>query len=228
MTNSTSPVARALIDSAPVAFGYIPLGAAFGVLFADLGYVWVLAPFAALIIFAGSAQFLAVGLLAAGAGYLEAFAATLVLNARHLFYGLSVLDRYPARGLARWYLMFGLTDETYSLVTTRPIPEPSDRVAYYVTLTAVNQSYWILGCTLGASLQSLFHFNSEGFEFALVALFVVLLLEQMKRLNARWPLLVALAASIGAYSLLQAQFLVLAIALCLAALSLWYVRTAHG
>ncbi len=228
MIRSRAPVTRALIDSAPVTFGYIPLGAAFGLLFADLGYTWVLAPFAALIIFAGSAQFLAVGLLAAGAGYLEAFVATLVLNARHLFYGLSVLDRYPARGLARWYLMFGLTDETYSLVTTKPVPEPADRVPYYVALTALNQSYWILGCTLGASMQSLFQLNAEGFEFALVALFVVLLLEQMTTMDVQWPLLVALVASIGTYALLESQFLVMAIALCVATLGLWYARTADG
>lgn len=228
MIRPTSPIARALTDSAPVAFGYIPLGTAFGVLFADLGYLWVLAPLAALIIFAGSAQFLAVGLLASGAGYLEAFAATLVLNARHVFYGLSVLDRYPSRGIARWYLMFGLTDETYSLVATRPVPEPVDRVPYYITLTAANHSYWIVGCALGASLQTLFQFNSDGFEFALVALFAVLLLEHMKTLEAWWPLWVACAASMGAYLVLGSQFLVLAIALCVAALSVWHVRSAHG
>ena len=90
--------------------GYVPLGMAFGLLFQSLGYHWLFAPLAGLIIYAGSAQFMAVGLLASGVPYAEAFIATLLLNSRHIFYGLSVLDRYPERGLSRWYLIFGLTD----------------------------------------------------------------------------------------------------------------------
>lgn len=220
MTFDRAPVRRAIVDSAPVAFGYVPLGTAFGVLFADLGYHWIFSPIAALIVFAGSAQFLAVGLLAAGASYGEAFLATLVLNARHIFYGLSVLDRYPDRGWARWYLIFGLTDETYALVTARPVPKEPDRVPYYLTLTGFNQSYWVLGCTMGAALQSMFHFRSDGFEFALVALFVVLLIEQLKTLVSRWPLVTAATVSVLAFVLFEAQFLVVAIAACLVVVAL--------
>ena len=208
---------EALRDSAPVMFGYIPLGMAFGVLFQSLGYHWLFAPLAGVVIYAGSAQFMAVGLLAAGVSYTEAFVATLVLNSRHIFYGLSVLSRYPKHGLSRWYLIFGLTDETYSLITAKP-PESSGTGPYFVYLTGLNQSYWVLGCALGASLQSFFAFDSAGFEFALVALFLVLLIEQVRSMSEPWLLAVALCASGLAYVLVPNQFLLVAIGLCLVTL----------
>ena len=198
-------------------FGYIPLGMAFGVLFQTLGYHWLFAPLAGLLIYAGSAQFMAVGLLGAGVSYAEAFVATLVLNSRHIFYGLSVLDHYPDRGLSRWYLIFGLTDETYSLITAKP-PGSLDRTPYLLYLTGLNQSYWVMGCALGASLQSFFAFDSRGFEFALVALFLVLLIEQIHTMRERWLLAVALVASTLTYALVPSQFLLVAISLCLAVL----------
>ena len=200
-----SDFSEALRDSAPVMFGYIPLGMAFGVLFQSLGYHWIFAPLAGVLIYAGSAQFMAVGLLAAGVSYAEAFIATLVLNSRHIFYGLSVMSRYPTRGLSRWYLIFGLTDETYSLITARP-PQSPGNVRYYVYLTGLNQSYWVIGCALGASLQSFYAFDSRGFEFALVALFLVLLIEQVRTMDERWLLAVALSASVLAYFSFQINF----------------------
>jgi 4-azaleucine resistance transporter AzlC len=95
-----------------------------------------------------------------------------------------VLDRYPKRGVLRWYLIFGLTDETYSLVTAKT-PERQDSDHYYLYLTALNQCYWVLGCGLGSSLQSMVEFDSRGFEFALVALFLVLLIEQIRAIDDR-------------------------------------------
>jgi 4-azaleucine resistance transporter AzlC len=219
-----SDFSEAFKDSAPVMFGYIPLGMAFGVLFQSLGYHWLFAPFAGLVIYAGSAQFMAVGLLAAGVSYAEAFVATLVLNSRHIFYGLSLLSRYPKDGLTRWYLIFGLTDETYSLITAK-LPESSGGTLYLVCLTGLNQSYWVIGCALGASLQSFFSFDSRGFEFALVALFLVLLIEQVRTMSERSLLVVAFGASVLAYILIPNQFLLVAIGLCLAIL---IVRVSSG
>ncbi|MDC3032912.1 AzlC family ABC transporter permease [Litorivicinus sp.] len=221
---TASDFSEALRDSAPVMFGYIPLGMTFGVLFQSLGHHWVFAPLAGVLIYAGSAQFMAVGLLAAGASYAEAFISTLVLNSRHIFYGLSVMSRYPARGLSRWYLIFGLTDETYSLITARP-PQSPGNVRYYVFLTGLNQSYWVIGCALGASLQSLYAFDSRGFEFALVALFLVLLIEQVRTMDECWLLAVALSASVLAYLLIPNQFLLVAIGMCLVTL---FVRVRTG
>ena len=212
-----SDFSEALRDSAPVMFGYVPLGMAFGVFFQSLGYHWIYAPLAGVLIYAGSAQFMAVGLLAASVSYAEAFIATLVLNSRHIFYGLSVMSRYPASGLSRWYLIFGLTDETYSLITARPPQSPSN-VRYFVYLTGMNQSYWVIGCALGASLQSFFAFDSRGFEFGLVALFLVLLIEQVRTMSERWLLAVALSASVLGYLILPNQCLIVAIGLCLVTL----------
>lgn len=214
-----SELSEALQDSAPVMLGYVPLGMAFGLLFQSLGYHWLFAPLAGVVIYAGSAQFMAVGLLASGVPYADAFVATLLLNSRHIFYGLSVLDRYPKRGLSRWYLIFGLTDETYSLITAKA-PRADSGPTYYLYLTALNQSYWVIGCAFGAGLQSFFEFDSRGFEFALVALFVVLMIEQVKIMTDRWLLAVALLAVFIAHFLIPEQFLLVAISLCLTALLL--------
>ena len=215
----SSDFAVALRDSFPVLFGYIPLGIAFGVLFQSLGYHWLFAPLAGIVIYAGSAQFMAVGLLAAGVTYTEALIATLLLNSRHIFYGLSVLDRYPKGGVLRWYLIFGLTDETYSLITAKA-PRGQDSDSYYLYLTVLNQCYWVVGCAFGSSLQSIVEFDSRGFEFALVALLLVLLIEQIRAMNERWLLMIALVSSVVAYGLVPNQFLLVAIGGCLLVL-LW-------
>ena len=113
----TSVRRAAFRASIPVLFGYLPLGVAFGLLFNALGYPWYYATLSGLVIFAGAAQFLSVGLLAAHAGLMSIFAATLFLNLRHIFYGFSFLHRFPERGWRRYYLIFTLTDETYSVLT---------------------------------------------------------------------------------------------------------------
>lgn len=150
---------------------------AFGVLLVGLGYAWWWAPVMGIVIFAGSAQFLAVSLLAAGASVLDAFVATLLLNLRHVFYGLTLLDRYRALGWGRWYAVFGLTDETFSLLAGSPVHARDRR--YVLGLTALNQGWWVLGCALGALVGPNLPFSTEGLAFSLTALFVVLLVEQL-------------------------------------------------
>ncbi len=178
-TSSDSTWLRLVTSSLPVAFGYIPLGLAFGVLLTGLGVAWWWATIMSLVVFAGSAQFLAVSLLAAGASPLDAFVATLLLNLRHIFYGLTLLDRYRALGRSRTYAIFGLTDETFSLLAGQP-PQKSDR-NWVLGLTALNQFWWVAGSTLGALLGHSIPFSTEGLAFALTALFAVLLVEQLSR-----------------------------------------------
>jgi 4-azaleucine resistance transporter AzlC len=178
--------------SLPVAFGYIPLGMAFGVLMTGLHFGWWWSPAMSLVIYAGSAQFLAVGLLSAGAGPVEAGVAVLLLNLRHVFYGLAVRDRYRTLGAARTYAVFGLTDETFSLLAGLG-PQPRDR-AFVLGVTAVNQFWWVLGSVLGALIGPNLPFSTQGLAFALTALFAVLLIEQLGK-NARWPALAGAAAS---------------------------------
>lgn len=181
----------------PILFGYLPLGMAFGVLFAtQLEYPWWIAPLMGVLIFAGAGQILAVSMIAANAGLLEVFVAMFVLNARHLFYGLSLLGQFRGAGWRKFYLIFGLTDETYSLLTSRP-RGPDRRYEQLVDfrITAFNQCYWITGCALGALLGNGMEFNSTGIEFALVALFIVLTIEQFKALGDSFPIWTGAAAA---------------------------------
>jgi len=184
----------------PILFGYLPLGTAFGVLFAtQLDYAWWIAPLMGVVIYAGAGQILAVSLLAANAGLMEVAVAMFVLNARHLFYGLSLLGQFQGAGWRKAYLIFGLTDETYSLLTSRP--RGSDRQSEQqldFRITLFNQLYWVAGCTLGGLLGEWVAFDSTGIEFALVALFIVLTIEQLKSLGDSFPVWCgALAAGIA-------------------------------
>jgi len=206
----------------PVMFGYVPLGFAFGLLFSDLGYAWYYATLMAVAIYAGAAQFLAVGLLAAGTGLWEMTVAVLVLNARHVFYGLSMAPRFPNSGLARGYLIFGLTDETYSLLSTLP-PTVKAQTNLFVKITALNQGYWVVGCTLGALLGAELPLNTEGLDFVLTALFVVLALEQAFVVRSARPFVLALIAGVIAMLTVGADHMLL-VALALVSLMLWADR----
>lgn len=221
--------ALALRASFPVLSGYLPLGATFGVLFSDLGYHWLYATAMGLFIFAGAGQFLAVGLLASQASLLEMALATLLLNSRHIFYGLSVLPNMRSRGWRRWYQVFGLTDETYSLVTSTHLPEGVDRMQFQVRVTALNHLYWIMGCSLGAWLGSTLSFNSDGIAFVLPALFVVLCIEQYKHVSDLKPFIVAGLIGLGTLLWISREhMLLIALALCVALLLTHYAISNHG
>lgn len=183
----------------PVLLGYIPLGMAFGFLLDGAGYHWIYAFLMSLFVYAGSGQFLAVALLAAGAGLTEFAIATLLLNFRHAFYGLSLLEKFSGVGKVKPYLIFALTDETYALLTTTDVPLGSSKSRFYFYIAALDHLYWIAGSVLGAVLGSVLHLNLEGMGFVLTALFVVLTIEQYFNSRARFPFLAALNA--GAFSL---------------------------
>ena len=199
--------------SLPVMFGYIPLGMAFGMLFQDLGYPWYFATLMGLFVYAGAAQFMAIGLLSAQAGLVEVAVSTLALNSRHIFFGLSLMSRYSCRGVQKLYLIFGLTDETYSLITGTPAPSSDRESDYYMAITALNQSYWVVGCTLGALLGRMIEFDTRGMDFALTALFLVLLIEQWHKVREPFPFLLAACCGVGALVLFKEQMLLLSIAL---------------
>ncbi|MCW8948867.1 MAG: AzlC family ABC transporter permease [Sedimenticola sp.] len=204
--------------SIPVMFGYVPLGMAFGILFQNLGYAWFYAPLMGITVYAGAAQFMAVGLLAAQASLFEVAISTLILNSRHMFFGVSLLGRYRATGLKKLYLIFGLTDETYSLITSTQSPDSQHEQDYYVALTALNQCYWVTGCALGALFGANVEFDTAGMDFALTALFMVLMLEQWKKLREPYAFLVALACGVAALLLFREQMLLVSIGLCIALL----------
>lgn len=209
IVHSNHPLPSAFRATWPVMFGYIPLGLAFGVLFAQLDHPWYYATLMAVMVYAGAAQFLAVGLLASGAGLFEIGVATLLLNARHFFYGLSLAPRFPRSGLSRLYLMFGLTDETYALLTSSNPPAPEKAASYYVQITALNQLYWVLGCTMGALLGSAVSLNTHGLDFTLTALFVVLAVEQAYAIRDPRPFLIAVVSGLIAIAIIDSQHMLL-------------------
>lgn len=167
------------LDTVPVLIGYLFLGAGFGILLSEQTGKQVLWAFCmALFMFAGSGQYLAVSLLASKASILSAAVATLLVNARHIFYGISLLDTYDDAGKKKPYMIFGLTDETYSLVTQNEPPEGMSRHKYCFLVTLFNHVYWICGCVIGNLAGAYIPINFEGVEFVLTALFVTLFVEQ--------------------------------------------------
>lgn len=210
MTRQGQAFIAAFTASLPVMAGYVPLGAAFGLLFSELGYHWAWGTAMGLFVFAGSAQFLAVGLLSAKAGIVETGIAVFLLNVRHLFYGFSMLRRYATAGWRKPYLVFGLTDETFALLSTTSPPEQVDENDFRFWVTALNQLYWVSGCTAGAIAGQELALNIEGMEFALTALFAVLLVEQARAVRQWFPFLLAGAAGVGALVLAGPQNMLLA------------------
>jgi 4-azaleucine resistance transporter AzlC len=190
--------------------GYVPLGMVFGFLFVQAGAAWWLALVASVLVFAGAAQFMMVSMLAAGLPVASIALATLIVNLRHVFYGLSLLERLPTPPWARWYLVFALTDETYSVLTTLPSGTSTRQM---VALALLNQAWWVLGSVLGALVGTQAQVPLVGLDFALAALFAVLAIEQWRSAHHAAALWVALGSYALAQVLVPAQALLLAIAL---------------
>jgi len=192
---------QAFKTTIPVMFGYVPIGMAYGFLLVKTGLPWYWAPLMCIIIFAGAAQFLALSLFAQQKSIAEMALAVFLINSRHMVYGISLLERFSLFKWAKPYLIYGLTDETYALLTTVDPPEGCDRERFDFLITLFNQSYWTLGSTLGALLGSVIMWDAPGLDFALTALFIVLLVEQVKTLKRPGPFLAA-AAGVLMFNLL--------------------------
>lgn len=185
----------ALKASLPVMAGYIVLGLGFGVLLQnqDYGFLWALLMSAG--IYAGSMQYAALDLISGGANLITTALMTLMINARHFFYGLSMLDKYQNTGKAKPYLIFSLTDETYSLVCS-PAPEGAEERSYYLLVSLFDQLYWILGSVLGALVGPILPFDSTGMDFAMTALFVVIFVEQWLSAKSHLPAMLGVSISV--------------------------------
>jgi 4-azaleucine resistance transporter AzlC len=228
MTKPDTPARKASASSlsalaltAPVAMGYVPLGTVFGFLFVQAGGTWWLAVCASIFVFAGAAQYMMVPMVAAGIPVATIALATLAVNLRHIFYGLSLLNRLPKPWAQRWYLTFALTDETYSVITTLPA---GTRGATMVLVAGLNQAWWVLGTAIGAFIGARATVTLAGLDFALVALFCVLAVEQWRSSASAMPLWTALLAYAVAYALLPGQALLISIALCVVASMVFHLR----
>ena len=185
----------AVLKTLPVMTGYIALGIGFGILFHSHGYGLFWSLLMAVFIYAGSMQYVAINLITGGASLIATALTTLMVNARHLFYGISMIDKYKKAGKAKPYLIFALTDETYSLLCADDYPEEIAPQKYQLAVSLLNHIYWITGCAAGSLIGSAVSFNTAGIDFCMTALFVTIFVEQWLSSKQHLPALLGLAAS---------------------------------
>ncbi len=200
---------RAFPYTVPVMAGYLFIGAAFGVMFADSGYNVLWAVLMSVVVYAGSGQYLATTFFVPGISILQAVFLTLMVNIRHVFYGLSLVDRYNRFGRKRWYLIFGMTDETYSLICTTDVPDDVDEEKFLLSITLLDQLYWIIGTAIGSLAMTVVAFDSTGIEFAMTALFIVMFMELWYRRSNRPAELIGLIAAVVCLAVFGADNFVL-------------------
>lgn len=204
---------RAFIRTIPVLMGYLVLGMAFGLLMhqAGIGTQWSL--LMSISVFAGSLQFVMVGLLSQGASLLTIAFSSLAVNSRHIFYGLSFIERFKENKRTRPYMIFSLTDETYALLCSLPAEQNSAQEMFFVAL--LNQLYWISGTLLGSVAGTLIPFDFQGVEFSMSALFMVIVVDQWREVGNRQAALIGLIVALLALLLFGPQrFLLPALTIC--------------
>ena len=192
----TRALKAAFPHTIPVLMGYLFLGMAFGILLSSNGYHFGWAMVMSIFIYAGSMQFVAVGLLTSGFSIITTILITLMVNARHLFYGLSMLTKFNDMGNKKLYMIFSLTDETFSLLCSVMVPKDIDKNWFYLFISLLNHSYWILGSMIGGIIGSLFTFNTKGIDFVMTALFVVIFINQWESNHNHTPALIGIFAAI--------------------------------
>ena len=183
----------------PVLTGYLFLGMAYGIYMHSSGFSFLYPMLMSIVIFGGSLQFVAVTMLLAPFAPVPTFLMALVIQARHLFYGISMLDKYKNLGLKKIYMIymiFGLTDETFSVNYSAEIPEGVDRGWFMFFVTLLDQCYWITGSTVGGLLGSILPFDTKGIDFVMTAMFVVIFMEQWKKEKKHYTALIGLGCSI--------------------------------
>lgn len=191
-----SVIKRAFYKSLPVLAGYIILGIGFGILLQSAGYgvFWAFAM--SCLIYAGSMQYVGVGLIAGGASVITTVITTIMVNARHLFYSISMIERYNNTGKYKPYLIFALTDETYTLLCDGQVPDEESGNLYRFLVSFFNQCYWIGGSVIGSLLGSVLSFSANGIEFSMTALFIASFTEQWISGKNHIPALVGLVCSL--------------------------------
>ena len=180
----------------PIFAGFWFLGLTYGIYMNVSGFSFWYPMLMSLTIFAGSAEFVAVNMLLGAFNPLQALAMTLMINARHLFYGISMLDRYKGTGWKKFYLIFGMCDESFSINYTVDIPKETDRGWFMFFVTFLNHMYWFTGATLGGIFGALIDFNTEGLDFVMTAMFVVIFMEQWMKDRQHTSALLGLGLSL--------------------------------
>ncbi len=207
-----------IIKTVPVMSGYVILGFGFGVIAEKNGYgiLWVLAM--SLFIFAGSMQYVAVSLLTSGVSLLTAALTTLMVNARHLFYGISMIEPYKHAGKLKPYMIFGLTDETYSLVCSGQAPEGLNYHKFCFFVSLFNQGYWVIGSLLGAAVGSAMPYDFAGVDFAMTALFLTVFVDQWKSTRSHISAIAGVVSSVICLLLFGSENFLIPAMLCISVL----------
>ena len=207
-------------NTLPVLAGFIFMGTAYGILMSSLGIAagWTL--LTSWLVFAGSMQFVAVNLMTAAFNPLGAFVLTLTVNARHVFYGLSMLDKFKDAGRYKYYVVFALCDETFSILSSHDAPEGCDKGLFMFFTAFLNRWYWIISCMLGAVVGNVIPFNTKGVDFALTALFVVIFIDNWMDKKNRVSSAIGAGCSVICLVLFKAQFIIPAMVLIILAFAL--------
>lgn len=220
---------KAFLKSLPVMGGYLVLGTGFGILAHNAGYgvPWVLAM--SLLMYAGSMQYVGISLLQGGASVLITAVTTVMVNARHLFYSISMIGRYRDTGRYKPYLIFALTDETYSLLCDGKAPEGTDPGLFFFLVSLFNHTWWVAGSLAGALLGGVLPFSTAGIEFSMTALFIASFTEQWITMKDHLPALTGLAGTLACLLVFGPErFLIPAMLLITLVLTLLRGRTAAG
>ena len=213
----------------PIMAGFLFLGMTYGIYMGLLGFSFVYPMGMAMIIYAGSMEFVTANLLIGAFNPVQAFLMTLMINARHLFYGLAMLEKYKIPGLKRLYLIFGMSDETFSVNCTAEPPADVDKSWFMFFVTLLNQSYWVLGATLGGLFGMVLNFNTEGLDFVMTAMFVVIFIENWLKEKDHTSALTGLGISVLCLVLFGADgFIIPAMVCILLALTLLRSRLEKG
>ena len=216
---------KAFVKSVPVMAGYVVLGIGFGILLRNAGFGLPYALAMAVLIYAGSMQYVGISLLAGGASVITTLITTLMVNARHLFYSISMIERYQGAGKYKPYMIFALTDETYTLLCDGAVPEGEDPHRYRFFLSLFNHCYWIAGCALGSLLGAVLPFSTAGIEFSMTALFIASFTEQWLHTHDHLPALTGLLGTLLCLLLFgPGRFLIPAMLLITAVLTLFRGR----
>ncbi len=193
---NSQTIKQAFYKSIPVMAGYIVLGIGFGILLRSAGYGVLWAAAMSLFIFAGSMQYVGVGLLQGGASVLTTIVTTVMVNARHLFYSISMVDKYKDAGKYKPYMIFALTDETFSLLSDGKTPDGAEPNLYRMLVSLFNHSYWVAGSIIGSLLGGVLPFSTAGIEFSMTALFAAAFTEQYLTAKDHIPALTGLLCTL--------------------------------
>lgn len=210
----------------PILLGYITLGIAFGILLQQAGFGWPWALLISTIVYAGSMQFVMVTFLGGGISLLSVILMTLSVNSRHMFYGISFIERFKTMGKARPYMIFSLTDETYSLFCGTKIPSSVNEKKTMVLMSVMNQCYWIIGSISGNLIGNVIPFDTTGIDFAMTALFVVIFTEQWLAADSHIPTYIGLFSGVICLIIFgPGSFVLPSLILAVALLAGWTIKT---